>query len=149
MNSTAENLFPEDAAQPDEATVALTPGQIIQELNELRDERKKISQRDKELVELWRVLEARLIQIGDEQGMKRISTDVPGATLTATVTEEVLPVLDSFDELWEYMKENDAPHMLQRRVAAAAFRELQSAGVAVPGLSAYVQRKISLRKTQR
>jgi hypothetical protein len=40
---------------------------------------------------------------------------------------------------------NGALHLLQRRPATAAFRELQEAGEAVPGLEPFTKRAISLR----
>jgi hypothetical protein len=131
-----------EALKLSEEQLALTPGQIIAELIEIRDERGRLSKRDKELVEAWRAFEARLIQIGDEQGMKRIGSDLA----TATITEETLPQLESMEDLWQYMKDNDAPHMLQWRVSSSAYRELQDSGIDVPGIIPYVQRKISLRR---
>jgi hypothetical protein len=125
-----------------EAPVKLTPGQIIKEMIAIRDERKRIAERDKELVEIWRGLEAMGIAIGDEMGMKRMSSDDG----TATITQETLPQVEDWDALYQYIMENDACHMLQRRVSAAAFRELQDAGIEIPGVVPYVQRKISLRK---
>lgn len=130
------------AAEQEVIIQEMTPGEIIAELDQIREERKRIAQRDKELVELWRVLEGKLIELGDKLGMKRMSSD----SHTATITQEVLPTLEDFDALWEYIKENDAPHLLQRRVSAGAYRELQDAGVDIPGITPYVQRKISLRK---
>lgn len=123
-------------------TKQLTPGQIIAEMFEIRNERKRISERDKVLVDIWRTLEAELMRLGDEMGMRRMSSDLG----TATITAEVLPLVDDWDDVHRYIVENDACHLLQRRVSSAAFRELQDAGIDVPGLSPYTQRKISLRK---
>lgn len=137
-----EGEAPEGEVTVIEIDPKMTPGKIIEQMVLIRDERGVISKRDKELVELWRAFEARLIQIGDEQGMRAIKSDIA----TATITFETLPVLEDMDALWAYMKDNDAPHLLQRRVSSSAFRELQVAGTDVPGVSAYIQRKISLRK---
>lgn len=135
-------LQEEEISPLSEEQQQLTPGQIIKEMIEIREERSRIAKRDKELNELWRAFEALLIRLGDEQGMKRIGSDLA----TATITEEVLPQLVDMDAVWEYMKREDAPHLLQRRVSASAYRELQEAGISVPGIEPYVQRKISLRK---
>lgn len=126
----------------DEKILQLTQGQIIERLTAIRDARKALAEQDKKLVEEWRMHEAVLLHIADQQGIKRFSTDLG----TATVTLEVLPNLTDMDALWMYIKENDAPHLLQRRVSASAYRELVDAGVEIPGITTYIQRKISLRK---
>jgi len=45
------------------------------------------------------------------------------------------------------MKENDALFLLQRRPAAAAYRELLESGQTIPGVEPYTQRQIGLRKS--
>lgn len=120
----------------------LTTGQIVKRMVEVRDERRRISSRDKELIEEWRSLETELITRLDEQDMDKAST----ADGTASISETVLPQVVDWDAFYEYMKEEDALHLLQRRPAAAAFRELNDSGVAIPGVDPYTQRTIGLRK---
>ena len=130
------------AENQEEEQTPMTPGEIIAEMIQIRDEKSRLKEREKALNEIWRGLEAQLMEAGDKMGMKRMSSDIA----TATITEETLPMVDDWDSVYRYIVENDACHLLQRRVSAAVFRELQDSGIDVPGLSRYVQRKISLRK---
>lgn len=127
----------------------MTPGEMIAAMDNIREERKSLAQRDKELVQLWRDIESAMIAHGDNQGMNKMSSEVDGATLTATITEEVVPNAVDWDEIYKYIIENEAMHILQRRVSTAAFRELQGAGESIPGVEPYTNRKILLRKTKR
>jgi hypothetical protein len=131
--------------QDQEQEVKQTPAQIMAEMFEIRLEKAQLKEREKQLNEVWYALESQLMSMADELGMKRMGVDGLG---TATVTETVVPVVEDWDSVHQYILENEAPHLLQRRVAAAAFRELQDMGVDVPGLSPYTKRAISLRKTR-
>ncbi len=116
---------------------------IIAQLAEVRDERRRIGERDKELTEKWRALEMELIVRLDEQGMLKASTGVG----TASITETVVPQVTDWDKVFEHIQETGDFYLLQKRPAAAAFRELHSSGEVIPGIDAYTKRSISLRKT--
>lgn len=120
----------------------LTTAAIIAKLVEVRDERRRIGERDKELVEKWRSLELELLVRLDEQGMKKASTDDG----TASVTEVVLPQVVDWEAVYAYIQETGDFYLLQKRPAAAAFRELNDSGQAIPGIEPYTKRSISLRK---
>lgn len=131
-----------DKKNKEENMTPLSTGDIIARMVLCRDERRRISGRDKELIDEWRSLEMELLIRLDGQGMKQASTDDG----TATITKTILPNVTDWDALWEHIIEERAFHLLQRRPAAAAFRELHSSGEKVPGIDAYEQRTISLRK---
>ena len=128
--------------QDAEDMTPLSTGDIISRMVSCRDERRRISGRDKELISEWRSLELELLTRLDSQGMKQASTDDG----TATITKTTLPNVVDWDALWEHIVDTRAFHLLQRRPAAAAFRELNSSGEKIPGIDAYEQRTISLRK---
>lgn len=120
----------------------LTTGAIIARMVANRDERRRISDRDKELVEEWRGLETEFIGRLDEQGQLKATT-VDG---TASITEQTLPQVTDWDALYAFILENEAFYLLQRRPAAAAFREHNQAGDEIPGIEPFIKRTISLRK---
>jgi hypothetical protein len=120
----------------------ITTAELVRQLVEVREERRKISARDKELVEKWRSLEMEALIRLDEQGMEKVTT--PSGT--AGITETILPQVVDWDAFYAYMQETDSLYLLQRRPAAAAFRELNSSGTEIPGVTPYTQRAISLRK---
>lgn len=119
-----------------------TLGAIIESLLEIRDERRRIAARDKELVEAWRTNEMLMISALDAQG------SITSATTAgrATISEEVVPNVDDWDAFYDYIWEQKAFHLLQKRPAAAAYRELVAAGEDVKGLSPFTKRSISLSK---
>lgn len=122
----------------------LTPGDMIARLREIREERRQISDRDSELVEEWRNVEGMFLRYLDEQGMTKASSD----SGTASISEEVVPMTDNWDEFIAYVQQEQAFHLIQRRVATGAYREMLQSGQEVPGLKPFVKRSISLRATR-
>lgn len=120
----------------------LTMAQIVEKMVAIREERRRISSRDKELVDEWRSLEFEAIKRLDDQGMDKASS----GDGTISINETVLPQVVDWDEFYAYIVENDAFHMLQKRPAAAAFREMHESGEKVNGVEPYTQRSIGLRK---
>lgn len=110
---------------------------------EAREERRRIAARDKELIGEMKSLETELITRLDEQGMKKAS----GEAGTASITEQILPQVVDWDALYTHIHETESYFLLQRRPAAAAFRELHASGEEVPGIEPFTQRTISLRKS--
>lgn len=119
-----------------------TTAEIIAKLLDVRRERRRISARDKELIAEFRALESTLLVRLDEQGVEKASTTAG----TATITETVLPQVTDWDAFYEWMTENDSLHLLQKRPAAAAFRELTDSGETIKGVVPYTQRAIGLRE---
>lgn len=115
---------------------------IIQSLVECRDERRSIADRDKVLVKVWKSLEEELLLRLDEQGMLQGKTPLG----TATITETIVPNVVDWDDLQEHILETGDFYLLQKRPAAAAFRELHASGKEIPGMEAFNKRTISLRK---
>jgi hypothetical protein len=123
--------------------VPLTTEQLIDGMIAISDERREIKKREKVLIGEYRDLEAAFLVQLDAQGAKRAGT----AAGTATITENILPTIKDWDALTDYIVANGATHLLQRRVSSAAFREMQAAGIDLPGVEAYIQRQISLRRS--
>jgi acyl CoA:acetate/3-ketoacid CoA transferase alpha subunit len=110
---------------------------------ENREERRRIKERDSELVAHFRSLEMELLVRLDEQGMLKASTDAG----TASITETILPNVVDWDAVYEHIRETGDFYLLQKRPATAAFRELHQSDIKVPGMEPYTKRTISLRKT--
>lgn len=141
MNAVVVEVAPENSP--------LSVSEIMARLFEIRAERKELSNRDSELVEEWEGLEATLIGKMDEQGSVRVSSRLG----TASISEQTLPLIEDWDAVYAYIKDNDAFHLLQRRAAVGAYRELVEAAVAagqdpeavVPGARPITKRSINLR----
>lgn len=126
----------------EETSPPLATSAIIQKMADIRDERRRIADRDKELVAEWRALEMELITRYEEQGVQKATTDAG----TASITEMVVPQVVDWDAVYEHIKETGDFYLLQKRPAAAAFRELHEGGIEVPGIQPYTKKTISLRK---
>lgn len=122
----------------------LTMAQLIEKMVAVREERRAISSRDKELVDEWRRLEMEAITRLGDQGMDKASVQDVG---TISINKNILPQVVDWDAFYAYIVDNDAFHMLQKRPAAAAFRELHESGEEVAGVDAYEQVSIGLRKS--
>lgn len=120
----------------------LTTADLIARLVDIREEKRKIKAREKELNEEWRSLELEALIRLDDQGMDKASSKRG----TISIGENILPQVIDWDVFGEHIIENDALYLLQRRPSAAAYRELLDSGETVPGLEPYTQRSINLRK---
>jgi len=120
----------------------LTTRELVAKMVEIREEKRIIKGREKELNDEWRSLELELLIRLDDQGMEKAS--VPEGT--ASINETVLPQVVDWDAFYAYILENDALFLLQRRPAAAAYRELLESDQTIPGVEPYTQRAIGLRK---
>ena len=134
---------PDHEVGAEENSDPLTVRELIEQLVEIRDEKTHLTEKDKILGEQYRALETVLMAKLDEQGMKRATID---GVATATLTEQVVPNVTDWDAVYGYILENEAMHLLQKRPATAAFRELHESGEAIPGIEPYTKRTISLRK---
>ena len=69
-----------------------------------------------------------------------------GSSASATITESVVPVIEDWGLVQDYILKNDALYLVHRRVSAGPWRELMDTGEAVPGITPFTKRSISLRK---
>lgn len=111
-------------------------------MREIRDERARISKRDSELHGEWRGLEADLLERAEKEGLDKFSAKGAG---TAIVSEQVLPNVTDWDAYLVWELKEEMQHMRQRRLSAAAYRELVESGATVPGVTPYTQKSINLR----
>lgn len=116
-------------------------GETISRMLEIRAEKARLADLEKVLNEEWRLHEANLIRLLDEQGATKVSSGVA----TASVTTEIVPMVDDWERFYDYIYNERAFHLLQRRPSSAAYRELQQAGTDIPGVTPFSKRSISLR----
>jgi hypothetical protein len=128
-----------------DATVAAPTqslGSLIDEIYDLREQKREIEKEMKEIEAQMADLEARIINLldADEVTLSR------GRRASASVTESEVPVVEDWDEFQDYVLRNQALHLLERRASVAAWRELKQAGEDVPGTRPFIKRKLSIRK---
>ena len=69
-----------------------------------------------------------------------------GELASATITETLVPKIEDWGQVEDYVLEHDAVYLLHRRVSAGPWKELLDTGEQVPGIVPFTKRAISLRK---
>lgn len=119
-----------------------TAGNVIDRMLELRLLRSELSKQDKALKAEFDSLSEELIAILDSQDT------IQGKTkkAVATITEEEVANVEDWDVVFNYIIENNATYLLQRRLNNAAWREsLQMDNAPIPGTTVFKKRSISLK----
>lgn len=117
-------------------------GEKIDNLFQLREQ---IRELDKELQALKadkNELELEILGDLDSQGLQLTR----GGRATVSISEQVVPVVEDWDAYYEYIQNEGALFLLERRPATAAWRELYESGELPPGTTPFTKRSLSLRK---
>ena len=115
---------------------------LIDTMVQVRDNKRELEEKIKTLNKTLSGLQERFIT-----NAKAAGTEYARGTLgSATIVETVVPTIDDWDQVAEYIKEHDALYLLHRRVSSVAWKELQDMGETVPGIEPYTKVTVSLRK---
>lgn len=107
----------------------------------IRDRKRELEEETKALNEEWEAIEASLMAQMNEQGSTRVATGQG----TAILSETIVPQVEDWESFIHWARDNDALHMIQRRVSSPAYREMVESGQEVPGLTPFMKRSINLR----
>lgn len=117
-------------------------GTIVDRLYDLRTEKSELSDKIKVIEEEITTLKGLLMErLDDEETIKAC-----GKNASVTITSQIVPNVTDWDLVHNYIVEHDACYLLEKRLSAAPYRELLSAGTPVPGTEPFEKRDISLRK---
>lgn len=115
---------------------------IIDEMVVVRDQKRELEEKIKAYNRQLDDLQARYIQ-----RCKEVGTEYARGRLgSATIVETVVPKIDDWDLVENWIKERDALYLLHRRISSVAWKELQDMGETVPGIEPYTKVTVSLRK---
>jgi hypothetical protein len=118
-----------------------TPGELIDELHALTQQKKDI---DKQISALKAEIDA--AQIGIIETLDSLEmTRGDGRFATASISESVVPNVEDWDAAWKYIYKNKADHLVQRRISTEAYREEAERKGGVPGITPFVKRTLNLR----
>lgn len=121
-----------------------TTGAMIAELVQIRDRKRILEAEIKDLNEQWDAIKSKLMARMEEEGSNRVSSKDGGM---AILTESIVPQVVDWDAFNAHVLATGDLHLLQRRVATTAFRELYEAGQEVPGVQPFVKKDINLRSS--
>ena len=115
---------------------------IIDEMIIVRDKKRVLEEKIKDLNKSLTTLQDRYIQ-----RCKEVGTEYARGSLgSATIVETVVPKIDDWDQVEAWIKEQDAMYLLHRRISSVAWKELQDMGEIVPGIEPFTKLTVSLRK---
>jgi hypothetical protein len=115
---------------------------LIDEMVRVRDQKRVREEQIKELNKTLNDLQARFIQ-----SAKAAGTEYARSALgSATIVQTVVPQIDDWDLVAEWIKENDALYLLHRRISSVAWKELRDMGEDIPGVEPFTKVSVSLRK---
>jgi len=129
------------AANPNENSPT-SIGATIDTMFELRERKRELNAELKDIDEQYKGLEQQLIDSLDKDDLQQTRS----GKATATISEVTVPSVTDWDAFYDYVRENDALHLLERRVAAAPWRELVESDEPVPGTEPFTKRSINLRR---
>lgn len=117
-------------------------GNIVDEIYEIRSQRLALEDEVKKLKERQTELEQEFLNKAQEEHV----TSARGHLASSSVTEEVVPNVIDWDQLYKFIHTTNYFHLLQRRPSAGAYKELLDQGVEVPGVEPYTKYKINTQK---
>jgi hypothetical protein len=114
---------------------------LVQSIWSIREDLRGLAAQEKELKEKYTVLKNELLVQLDEQGVSGIKTTVA----RVHITESQVPKLIDWEAFCSYIADNDAFHLIQKRPAATAIKELANIqGYMPPGVDLITLRDISI-----
>ena len=120
-----------------------SPAQMVRELKTLRDKIGVQSKRVTELKAKRDTIELALIELLKKDEMTSLGT----GNLTATYTRRPVPVVKDWDDFYDFIRENDAMFLLERRPSPTAYRDVLESrdGKKIPGVETFHKESISIR----
>lgn len=126
--------------------VPIKPAPTLEELIEdrcnLKESIDKLNQQLNELKEAMDAADFEILIKMDELGVQRTGT----TRADIVVSESTMATAEDWDAFNEFVKENDAFHLYQKRISATAYQEYLNAGEEVPGVKPYIKRGIRVRR---
>jgi hypothetical protein len=122
--------------------MSVTIGGLIDQLFDIREQKRKLESQISKLDESKSPLEAQLMELMQTANV----TQSRGRKASVTLKQTIVPQVQDWDKFYAYIQRNKAFHMLERRPAAAAYREALELrkGKPVPGVIPFSRNTISL-----
>lgn len=137
MSVIAERTTP--AKKP--AKRALPLGSMIDNLWQLREDKRKSEAATKLIEKDIEVAETELLERLDKEGMDKAT----GKLGTISVGEALVGTIEDWDAFTAFLAKTKNFQLVQRRISDVAYRELLGMGKPVPGIKPFTKRKLNLR----
>lgn len=114
---------------------------LSQRLVEIRNQRRLIAEEDKALKAEFDEVSEEVLQLLDEMGSESVKTGYA----SMSVKRENVPNITDWDQFYQFVKDQDALYLLQKRLSAAAWREQLELSGEVPGTEPFEKVTLNLR----
>jgi predicted transcriptional regulator len=118
-----------------------TMDDLLTDLTNTKNNLKDLQSEEKTLKQKINELETRIIVNLDAQGVDSIGNDV----CTVSIKKEIVPTVEDWDSVHQHIIDTRQFELLQKRMSATAYRELQQMGQEVPGVAATELTRINFR----
>lgn len=119
-------------------------GDKIDELHALREKKRALDIEVKAVREEMEEVEAELLDLMDDQKTRRGE----GSEASVSISSGVYPAVEDWDKFYEFIENHRYFHLLERRPAVQACRELFEHTGQIPGVVPFHKRKLNLRTKQ-
>ena len=119
--------------------------ELIDRASDLREQYRKANKIADDLKREYNALTEVIMYL-----MKQADTTMAGSeNFRASYTTEVMPTAKDWEQIFGWVKEHEAWHLLIRQLNAASYRELLNSGATVPGVEPFEKEKLSITKATR
>jgi len=116
-------------------------GPLIDHLQSLRAEKRAIEKQLKEIEERYAAIQADLLKVMHAEGISKAT----GSHATASISTSIKPSVEDWDVFYEFIHRNKYFHLLERRPAVLACRELFETKGVIPGVVPFTKETLNLR----
>ena len=118
-----------------------TMDDLLKDLYNERELLKELQSKEKATKQVINELETRIIVNLENQGVDRIGNDV----CTVSIKKEIVPTVEDWDSVHQHIIDTGQFELMQKRMSATAYRELQQMGQEVPGVVATELTRMNFR----
>lgn len=120
----------------------LTLADLANDRDVLRERKRELEAEIKLLEQALAANELAIIERLDEMGVNKFAV----GKLSFSISENTVGNVEDWDQVHAYIRDNNAFHLVQRRLANAAYKELLDMGEELPGVVPFNKRTLNFRK---
>lgn len=119
-----------------------TLSNLIESLSHLKLSKKQLELEAEDVAKSIAKVEDEIMKAMDAEGI----VESKSAAGKVTLSESVVPQVEQWDVFAEFVLDTRALHLLERRPAILAYREMLSLGKPVPGILPFTKRKLAFKE---
>lgn len=125
--------------------VEVTLADLALQRDDLRTRKQELEKQVKALEEQLKDNEFAILEQLDAQGVTRSGV----GPYSMSISETTVGNVTDWDQVFQYIRDNDAFHLVQRRLANAAYAEQLELGEGLPGVEPFTKRSLNFRKSSK